>query len=439
MATEGASSATKPNGKLPLTRYTPKQVMDKEISLWRASTNPKIYAAALDIVTDVEKNKERALLKYAVRFGDLPSSTAPYLLQKDAMKEAYDRIPEDTRSLLVRSAERVRSFAQGQKDSLKDFNTTIQGGRAGHTVRAVKHAGCYAPGGRYPLPSSVLMTVIPARVAGCETVVVASPRPTDETLAAAYVAGADYILTIGGAQAIAAMAYGVGAIPECDIVVGPGNAFVTAAKKIVFGKVGIDMLAGPSEVLVFADECAKASIVAADLIAQAEHDTAASSVLISTSPQLVEDVERELEKQLSVLPTAKVARKSLISNGFAVCVRDLEEGAAVCNMLAPEHLEVHTRDPEATAKMLNAYGAVFIGEQCAEVTGDYASGPNHTLPTSGTARFSGGLSVLTFLCVRTYMSFHDNVQSRPLIEDAVSFAKIEGLAGHGAAAKIRLP
>ena len=303
----------------------------------------------------------------------------------------------------------------------------------------MKHAGCYAPGGRYPLPSSVLMTVIPARVAGCETVVVASPRPTDETLAAAYVAGADYILTIGGAQAIAAMAYGVGAIPECDIVVGPGNAFVTAAKKIVFGKVGIDMLAGPSEVLVFADECAKASIVAADLIAQAEHDTAASSVLISTSPQLVEDVERELEKQLSVLPTAKVARKSLISNGFAVCVRDLKEGATVCNMLAPEHLEVHTRDPETTAKLLNAYGAVFIGEQCAEVTGDYASGPNHTLPTSGTARFSGGLSVLTFLCVRTYMSFHDNVQSRPLIEDAVSFAKIEGLAGHGAAAKIRLP
>jgi len=306
-------------------------------------------------------------------------------------------------------------------------------------VRAVKHAGCYAPGGRYPLPSSVLMTVIPARVAGCEIVVVASPRPTDETLAAAHVAGADYILTVGGAQAIAAMAYGVGDIPACDIVVGPGNAFVTAAKKIVFGKVGIDMLAGPSEVLVLADESAKPDIVAADLIAQAEHDTAASSVLISTSSALIDEVEKELFTQLSVLPTADVALASILKNGFSVCVKDLDKGIAVCDMLAPEHLEVHTKNPQDIANKLKSYGAVFIGEQCAEVTGDYASGPNHTLPTSGTARFSGGLSVLTFLCVRTYMSFNDAIESRPLIEDAVSFAKIEGLAGHGAAAKIRLP
>ena len=433
------------DSSLPLQRFTATQVLNKEKSLWRASTNPKIEQAAVDIVRDVEKSGETALLKYSVRFGDLPSKSTPYLLrngpnvEKNELKAAYDRISDETRSLLNRSAQRVREFAQGQKDSLKQFNMDIQGGKAGHTVRAVKNAGCYAPGGRYPLPSSVLMTVIPARVAGCETVVVASPRPTDETLAAAYVAGADYVLTIGGAQAIAAMAYGVGNIPECDIVVGPGNAFVTAAKKTVFGKVGIDMLAGPSEVLVLADEFAKPDIVAADLIAQAEHDTAASSVLISTSLELIEKVEKELFKQLSVLSTADVARASLVKNGFAVCVKDLEEGIKVCDMLAPEHLEVHTANPQDVANKLKAYGAVFIGEQCAEVTGDYASGPNHTLPTSGTARFSGGLSVLTFLCVRTYMSFNDAVKSRPLIEDAVAFAKIEGLAGHGAAAKIRLP
>ena len=421
-----------------LARHTPSQILRGETTLYRVSTSPVISQIVLDIVSDVEKNKEVALLKYAVRFGDLPSSDTTYMIGKAEMKAAYDRISPDYQSLLTRSAERVRVFAQKQKDALGSFEMPILGGKAGHTVRAVKVAGCYAPGGRYPLPSSVLMTVLPARVAGCETVVVASPRPTDETLAAAHVAGADMCLKIGGAQAIAAMAYGVGGVPECDIIVGPGNAFVTAAKKLVFGKVGIDMLAGPSEVLVLADETANPKIVAADLIAQSEHDTAACSVLVSTSTKLVEDVEKELTEQLAVLPTADVAREALRRNGIAVVVDDLLQGINCCNRLAPEHLEVHTENPTAVASQLDSYGAVFIGEDCAEVTGDYASGPNHTLPTSGTARFSGGLSVLTFLCVRTFMIFDDGAASRPLLEDAVKFALIEGLHGHANAASVRL-
>ncbi len=424
--------------KIALRRCSKEQILTKEVTLWRASENPTINGIVNDIVTDVINNKETALIKYAVRFGDMPSADAPYVIGKKEMEEAFNRISAEHQALLKRSAERVRLFAEKQKAALQPFEMPILGGNAGHSVRAVKAAGCYAPGGRYPLPSSVLMTAIPARVAGCETVCVASPRPTDETLAAAHVAGADVCLKIGGAQAIAAMAYGVGKVPECDIIVGPGNAFVTAAKKKVFGKVGIDMLAGPSEVLVLADETANAKIVAADLIAQAEHDTAASSVLVSTSEQLLLDVEKELNEQLSILPTAGVASESLRRNGMCVVVENLEDGIQCCNVLAPEHLEVHTAEPTAVADRLDSYGAVFIGENCAEVTGDYASGPNHTLPTSGTARFSGGLSVLTFLCVRTFMKFESDVSARPLLEDAENFALIEGLHGHANAARVRL-
>ena len=424
--------------EIALRRCSKEQVLTKEVTLWRASENPTINGIVNGIVTDVIANGEAALIKYAVRFGDMPSADAPYIIGKEEMEKAFNRISSEHQALLQRSADRVRLFAEKQKSALQPFEMPILGGNAGHNVRAVKAAGCYAPGGRYPLPSSVLMTAIPARVAGCETVCVASPRPTDETLAAAHVAGADICLKIGGAQAIAAMAYGVGEVPECDIIVGPGNAFVTAAKKMVFGKVGIDMLAGPSEVLVLADETANARIVAADLIAQSEHDTAASSVLISTSEKLIVDVEAELKEQLSTLPTAAVAREALKRNGMCVVVDNLEDGIQCCNALAPEHLEVHTAEPKAVAARLDSYGAIFIGENCAEVTGDYASGPNHTLPTSGTARFSGGLSVLTFLCVRTFMMFDSDASARPLLEDAEKFALIEGLHGHANAAKVRL-
>jgi phosphoribosyl-ATP pyrophosphohydrolase/phosphoribosyl-AMP cyclohydrolase/histidinol dehydrogenase len=269
---------------------------------------------------------------------------------------------------------------------------------------------------------------------------VASPRPAPATLAAAALAGADALLAAGGAHAIAALACGAGPVPACDAVVGPGNRWVTAAKQLVAGRVAIDMLAGPSELLVVADETADAGLVAADLLAQAEHDPDALPVLVTTSVALADRVEVELAAQLSTLPTAETARAAL-AQGFAVVVPTLDDAVAAADRLAPEHLQLAVREPEALAPRFAHYGALFVGERAAEVLGDYGIGPNHTLPTGGTARFAGGLSVFTFLRVRTWLAvggpgagpeFHEAVA------DAVALARIEGLEAHARAAERRL-
>jgi len=299
-------------------------------------------------------------------------------------------------------------------------------------------AGCYAPGGRYPLPSSVLMTAVTARVAGVKKVIVASPRPNATTLAAAHIAEADCVLAVGGAQAIAAMAFGIpGKLEMCDVIVVPGNKWVTAAKSLVSGKCAIDMLAGPSECLVIADDSADAKTVAADLLAQAEHDTAAVPILVTTSQSLLDDVNEQLISQLEVLPTASTARESCSNNGFAVLCPDMKSCIEVSDMLAPEHLEVMTEDYQKVADQLSNYGGLFIGTRAAEVFGDYGAGPNHVLPTGGTARYTGGLSVHTFLRVRTWMRIDDAQASQALVEDAAQLARLEGLEGHARAAEAR--
>jgi histidinol dehydrogenase len=298
-------------------------------------------------------------------------------------------------------------------------------------------AGCYAPGGRYPLPSSVIMTAVTARVAGVKTVVVSSPRPASATLAAAYLAGADYFLAAGGAQAIAAMAYGVGGVPPCDIIVGPGNKWVTAAKSLVFGKCAIDMLAGPSECLVIADETADAATIAADLLAQAEHDTAAVPILVTTSQKTIDAVNEQLTKQLETLPSVPTASVS-IQNGFAVLCLDMATCVSVSDVLAPEHLEVITSNAREVAAQVSNYGGMFIGGRAAEVFGDYGAGPNHVLPTGGTAKYTGGLSVHTFLRIRTWMRIDDAQESQALVKDSALLARMEGLEGHARAAEKRL-
>lgn len=298
--------------------------------------------------------------------------------------------------MLQRVAGRIRTFAEAQRAAITDINVKIPGGTAGHTVAPCATAGCYAPGGRYPLPSSVLMTAITARVAGVSTVWVASPRPADITIAAAYVAGADALLCVGGAQAIAAMAYGVGQVPACDVIVGPGNRWVTAAKSIVSGHCAIDMLAGPSECLVLADESADPSYIAADLLAQAEHDTDALPVLVTTSESLAAQVDAELTKQLAVLPTRETAAVST-AKGFCVVCGNMDDALKVVDTIGPEHLEIQCKDADTLWKKVKNYGGMFIGSNTAEVFGDYGAGPNHVLPTSGTARYTGGLSVFTFL------------------------------------------
>jgi phosphoribosyl-ATP pyrophosphohydrolase/phosphoribosyl-AMP cyclohydrolase/histidinol dehydrogenase len=320
---------------------------------------------------------------------------------------------------------------------LADIAVEIPGGRAGHRITAVNRAGCYAPGGRYPLPSSVLMTAVTAKVAGVDNVIVASPKPTPVTLAAAAVAGVGSVLALGGSHAIAALAYGVEGIDPCDVIVGPGNRWVTAAKQLISGTVGIDMLAGPSELVVMADDSADPGTVAADLLAQAEHDPDALPVLVALSADLADAVDAEIDRQLAGLPTRDVAEAAL-ANGFTVVVRDVETAGAVCDRLAPEHLQVMTEEPVEVASRLEHWGGLFVGSGSAEVFGDYGAGPNHTLPTGGVARYRGGLSVFDFLRISTWLEIDDPDAARQTVEDSIALARLEGLEAHARAAEKRL-
>jgi len=401
----------------------------------REPVDAPTLAAAAAIVDDVRRGGEAALRGQAVRLGDLQAAE-PLVRSRAELDTAADRLNPKTRDLLERTAARIRNFAEAQRRSFADLTVSLPEGRAGHTVAPVERAGCYAPGGRFPLVSSVLMTVIPARVAGVSEIWVASPRPSPEVLAAAAIAGADALLAVGGAQAIAALAFGVGGPPPCESIVGPGHRWVTAAKQRVFGRAAIDMLAGPSELLILADETADPVRVAADLLAQAEHDPDAWPILVTTSETLAAGVEVQLQRQLADLPTAATARAAL-QNGFYVFVDDLEAGVALCNRLAPEHLELLAAAPWALVPRRRHYGSRFIGEASAEVFGEYGFGPNHVLPTGGTARFVGGLSVFHFLRVLTWMAIDPEADRRELTADAAALARLEGLAAHARAAETR--
>jgi len=409
---------------------------DEVPELRRDPVDADAHATALEIVADVRERGEAALREHAERLGDIEPG-APLVVTRGELEGALADLDGEDRALLERTADRIRSFAEAQRLSLRPVEVDVPGGRAGHVIVPVQRAGCYAPGGRFPLPSSVLMTAVTARAAGVEDVWVASPRPAPITLAAAAISGATGLLAAGGAQAIAALAFGAGEILPCDAVVGPGNRYVTAAKQIVSGRVAIDMLAGPSELVVCADGSAEPAIVAADLLAQAEHDPDALPVLVTTDEQLIRDVNEELEAQLADLPTSHTASAALAS-GYAVLVPDVDTARRVCNRLAPEHLELHIDDAEIEAWRFDHYGGLFIGPGAAEVLGDYGAGPNHTLPTGGTARHSGGLSVLDFLRVRTWLSIEDPTAAAPLVRDAERLADLEGLTAHARAARWRL-
>ncbi len=388
--------------------------------------------AAAAIVSDVRERGAVAVLAHAERLDDWTPGT-PWLHDKAALAAALDALDRATRELLSRAATRIRRFAEAQRQSLGDVDVAVDGGRAGHTVLPMRRAGCYAPAGRFPLVSSLLMTVVTAKAAGVTEVWVATPRPGPLMLAAAAIAGADGVLGLGGAHAIAALAYGAGPLPACDIVVGPGNRWVTAAKKCVAGDVAIDFLAGPSELVVVADESADPAIVASDLLAQAEHDVDALTVLVTTDLALVSRVEAELVRQLASLPTAEIARAAL-GNGMAVVCANLDEVVAVCGTLAPEHLQLSIGSPADLASRLQHAGALFLGERSAEVFGDYGIGPNHVLPTGAGARFTGGLSVLNFLRVRTWLDVRDVAT---IVNDVAVLARLEGLEAHARAAEAR--
>ncbi len=406
------------------------------VSRRAAGIPAEAFAVAAPIVEAVRARGEAALREYSERFGDVAAG-APLFLDRAVLDRALADLPAEDRARLERVAGRIRAFAVAQQRALAAVTVAVPGGAAGHWIAPLERAGCYAPGGRYPLPSSVLMTAVTARTAGVKEIWVASPKPGPMTLAAAAVAGADGVLAAGGAHAIAALAFGAGPIRPCDVVVGPGNRYVAAAKQLVGAQVAIDMLAGPSELVVFADATASPAVVAADLLAQAEHDPDAMPVLVTVDPALPDRVSAELKRQLAGLPTAAVARAAL-ANGGVVVVGSIEEGVAACDALAPEHLELCVDNAAAVALRLAHYGALFIGAGSAEVLGDYGAGPNHVLPTAGTARSKGGLSVYTFLRVRTWLRIDDSAAARPLVEDAAWFGRVEGLEAHARAAERRL-
>ncbi len=390
---------------------------------------------AQEIVDDVRRRGADALRAYGARLDGL-TPEEPLVRERAELEAAVAELAVERRDLLERCADRIRRFADAQRGCLTDLSYEIPGGRTGHTVLPLERAGCYVPGGRYPLVSSMLMTVVTARAAGVERVWAASPRPSAVMCAAAGVAGADALLTAGGAHAVAALAYGAGPVPACDVVVGPGNRWVTAAKYVVSADVRIDMLAGPSELLVFADDSADPVLVAADLLAQAEHDVDARPILVTTCPSLLDDVDRELARQLERLPARGTAAEAL-AGGFAVCVRDVEEAIVVCNEIAPEHLELHVRDVDEVVPKIRRCGCLFIGSGSPEALGDYVAGPNHTLPTGGTARFASGLSVQNFLRQQTWIRYDAAGGAEALLEDAAAVARLEKLEAHARSAELR--
>ena len=419
-----------------MTALLPPRTVDEIVRRRRSAVPAEALAAAAEIVEAVRRDGEPAVRRHAERFGELQRNKA-IVTERPALEQALRSLNRADRERLERVAGRIRAFAEAQRACLREFAVLVPGGEAGHMVAPVERAGCYAPGGRYALPSSVLMTAVTARAAGVREVWVASPRPTPLVLAAAAVAHANGFLRIGGAHAVAALAYGAGPVPACDVVVGPGNHYVTAAKRIVAGDVGIDLLAGPSELIVFADASADPALVAADLLAQAEHDPCALPVLVSASTSLSAQVELEIRQQLSDLPGADVARAAL-ANGGVITVDTIDDGVTVCDAIAPEHLQLHLADAPTVAPRLAHYGALFIGAAAGEVLADYGIGPNHVLPTGGTARRTGGLSVLTFLRVRTWVRITDASAAREVMEDAAWFGRAEGLEAHARAAEQRV-
>lgn len=308
------------------------------------------------IVEDVRCRGIKGLIEHSVQLGDLRPDE-PLIHDRESLRFAFESIPGEQQRLLERTAERIRSFARSQRDCLCDMTVPVPGGTAGHTAQPVHIAGCYAPGGRFPLPSSVLMTAVTARAAGVPVVWVASPRPSGITLSAAHVAGADALLAAGGAQAIAALAFGAGPVPACDAVVGPGNRWVTAAKQLVSAQTAIDLLAGPSELLVLADASADPALVASDLLAQAEHDPEALCILVATEAGLISRVEAEIDLQLGDLPTAATARLAMES-ARVTFVPNQEDAIGICDALAPEHLEIVVENAEEVARRVRNYGAL---------------------------------------------------------------------------------
>ncbi|MEE0811044.1 histidinol dehydrogenase [Blautia sp.] len=395
-----------------------------------------------EMINDVREKKDAALKEYNLKFDGCTRENLR--VSKEEIQVAYTKLTAQEIEDLKAAAANIRAFSKAQKETVRPLEnfSPAPGIFLGHRIIPVKSCCCYVPGGNYPLYSTALMLIIPAKTAGVERVAACSPvmKGTNEinpkTLVAMDIAGADEIYAVGGAQSIAAFSYGTEEIRPVDMIVGPGNRFVTEAKRQCYGQVGIDFVAGPSEVLVIADGSGTPEIVAADLLAQSEHDPNAKGILITTEESFGTAVMEAVERELAVLETAEIARKSWEVYGEVILVDSLEEAVCLANEYAPEHLELNVQNPEEVSKRLYNYGSLFMGENTAEVFGDYASGTNHTLPTLRAARYTGGVWVGTFLKTCTYQSMTPEAAAElaPLV---YRMAKGEGLMGHARAAEVR--
>lgn len=390
-------------------------------------------SSVIDIVNDVKNNGDEAIKKYSKQFDN--QDLEALLISEAEIKSAYSKVDDKTIKAIKKSIKNVEKFSKKQLKCLKQLKVKIDKNELGHKIIPLEKAGCYIPGGNYPLLSSAIMTIVPAKVAGVKEVVACSPKIRPETIVACDLAGADKIFRIGGVQAISAMAYGSQSVPKVNKIVGPGNKYVTAAKKHVFGEVGIDFLAGPSEVLIIADETAKPEFVSADMLAQCEHDMDARAFLICMSEDFANKVKESALKQLDTLSTNEIAAKSF-EKSFAVVVDSLDIAIELANKKAPEHLELCFKDSKKYIDKFNNYGSLFIGNYSAEVYGDYCSGTNHVLPTNEVSKYSGGLSVFDFVKIQTYqiISKKGNCIIAPF---ASQLANDEGLLAHKLAADVR--
>ena len=414
-----------------------------ELLAFETVNDPALLATVDDIIAQVRQGGDEVVLKLTQQFDNHPAKTFAQLeISQEKLKQAFDGLNPTIKQALELAAQRVTSFHERQRQESWTYQDSL-GNTLGQQVTPLDKVGIYVPGGLASYPSSVLMNALPAKVAGVGQIIMVVPAPHGElnplVLAAAYLAGVDKVFTIGGAQAVAALAYGTNTIPQVDKITGPGNKYVAAAKRAVFGQVGIDMIAGPSEVLVYAEGVAndKADWLAMDLLSQAEHDTVAQAIFVTPSEPLLKKVAQEIEKALVDLPKAEIAKAAIANRGALILVKDRAEGIEVINRIAPEHLELSVDDPEAMVKDVRHAGAIFMGRYTPEAIGDYCAGPNHVLPTSGTARFSSPLGVYDFQ-KKSSIIYCSEQGSQTLAKTADILAVEENLDAHARSARYRV-
>lgn len=414
-----------------------------ELLAFETVNDSALLATVDDIIAQVRQGGDEVVLRLTQQFDNHPAKTFAQLeISQEKLKQAFDGLNPTIKQALELAAQRVTSFHERQRQESWTYQDAL-GNTLGQQVTPLDKVGIYVPGGLASYPSSVLMNALPAKVAGVGQIIMVVPAPHGElnplVLAAAYLAGVDKVFTIGGAQAVAALAYGTNTIPQVDKITGPGNKYVAAAKRAVFGQVGIDMIAGPSEVLVYAEGVAndKADWLAMDLLSQAEHDTVAQAIFVTPSEPLLKKVAQEIEKALVDLPKAEIAKAAIANRGALILVKDRAEGIEVINRIAPEHLELSVDDPEAMVKDIRHAGAIFMGRYTPEAIGDYCAGPNHVLPTSGTARFSSPLGVYDFQ-KKSSIIYCSEQGSQTLAKTADILAVEENLDAHARSARYRV-